>query len=595
MKHSLEFLQTKELLSYLTSKRKTQLSFIGILMIFGSFAEVASIGLVIPFLGALTTPEALYQSQFFSPIIDYFEINSPDQLLLPFTIFFIIAVISSGIIRGFLIYVTIRFSHDVGHDLGMNVYQRTLYQSYSYHANQNSSELINGVVLKVNTITGGVIQPLLVISSSILLMAGIVAALMFVDVVTSISAFCLFGLLYLVVIKLTHKQLRHNSGNVAHYSTQLIKSLQEGLGGIRDVLIDGSQDFFCKIYKDSDIPLRKALGDNTFIASSPRFIMEALGMTLIAILAYSLTLTSRGFEYVIPTLGALALGAQRLLPSMQQSYDAYSKLKGSQASLTDLLKILNQKLPSFVGQPPEEQMPFEKAIELQNLGFQYSIDTPMIFKNINLKITKGSTVGFIGETGCGKTTLLDIIMGLLYPTEGEILIDNKIIDESNRRPWQSNIAHVPQNVYLSDSSITDNIAFGISKDEIDYEKIKSVAKQAQISEIIESLKDGYETFVGEQGIKLSGGQRQRIGIARALYRDANVLIFDEATSSLDTVTEKFVMDSIGSLGKNLTILIIAHRLTTLKQCDYVVEVVSKSKLVKKNPLEVIKNEKNDIF
>ena len=240
-------------------------------------------------------------------------------------------------------------------------------------------------------------------------------------------------------------------------------------------------------------------------------------------------------------------------------------------------------------------MPFEKAIELQNLGFQYSIDTPMIFKNINLKITKGSTVGFIGETGCGKTTLLDIIMGLLYPTEGEILIDNKIIDETNRRPWQSNIAHVPQNVYLSDSSITDNIAFGISKDEIDYEKIKSVAKQAQISEIIESLKDGYDTFVGEQGIKLSGGQRQRIGIARALYRDANVLIFDEATSSLDTVTEKFVMDSIGSLGKNLTILIIAHRLTTLKQCDYVVEVVSKSKLVKKNPLEVIKNEKNDIF
>ena len=593
MRQSLEIRQTKKLLSYLSSKRKSQLGFISILMIIGSLAEVASIGLVIPFLGALTNPEALFGSPFFLPFIDHFGFISADQLLLPFTITFIFAVISSGLIRGFLVYATIRFSHAVGHDLGMNVYRRTLYQSYSYHANQNSSELINGVILKVNTITGGVILPLLVIASSILLMAGIVAALMFVDVITSISAFCIFGVLYIIVIKLTHRQLRHNSEDIAHYSTQLIKSLQEGLGGIRDVIIDGSQNFFCKIYKTSDLPLRKAHGNNTFIASSPRFIMEALGMTLIALLAYSLTLSSNGFETVIPTLGALALGAQRLLPSMQQSYDAFSKLKGAQASLTDVLKILNQNLPSFADQTQKEKMHFKKEIELKNLSFQYSINTPLIFENINLKITKGSKVGFIGETGCGKTTLLDIIMGLLDLKDGKMLIDEELIDENNIRLWQSNIAHVPQNVYLSDSSIIDNIAFGVPKDEIDFEKIKSVAEQAKISEIIASLNDGYETFVGEQGIKLSGGQRQRIGIARALYRDANVLIFDEATSALDNETEKVVMDSISSLGKDLTILIIAHRLSTLKHCDYVVELTSKKELLIKSPQEVIRNEKND--
>lgn len=594
MKNTLEINQTKKLLSYLSSKRKTQLGLISILMIIGSLSEVASIGLVIPFLGALTNPEALFDSIYLSQLIEYFGFTSPDQILLPFTLFFILAVLFSGLIRGFLVYSTIRFSHAVGHDLGMNVYRRTLYQSYSYHANQNSSELINGVILQVNTITGGVVQPLLIIASSILLMAGIVSALMFVDVVTSISAFFVFGFLYLIVIKLTHKQLRHNSNNVAHYSTQLIKSLQEGLGGIRDVLIDGSQNFFCKIYKASDLPLRKALGDNTFIASSPRFIMEAIGMTLIAFLAYSLTISNRGFENVIPTLGALALGAQRLLPSMQQSYDAYSKLKGSQASLRDVLKILNQKLPSYADSILEDRMQFEAQIELKNLSFHYSKNTPLIFDNINLKIKKGSKVGFIGETGCGKTTLLDIIMGLLTPSDGNIFIDGQAINENNIRSWQSNIAHVPQNVYLSDSSISDNIAFGTHKSEIDFEKIKSVSKQAKISEIINNLKDGYDTFVGEQGIKLSGGQRQRIGIARALYRDANVLIFDEATSALDNETEKVIMDSINSLGKDLTILIIAHRLTTLRQCDYVVELVNKNQLVIKNPLNVIKNEKNDL-
>jgi ATP-binding cassette, subfamily B, bacterial PglK len=595
MSESLEIRQTKELLSYLTSRRKKQLVLMIILMIIGSLAEVASIGLVIPFLGALTSPEALYQSQFFSPVVLFFEIDSPEQLLFPFTLMFIFTVVFAGAVRLILLYSLIRFSNVIGHDLGVSMYRRTLYQSYSVHSIQNSSEIINGIIIKANTVTGGVIKPLLLILSSIFLIVGIVIALLFVDVYTSLSALLGFALLYFLVIKLTHKKLRRNSGDIANYSTQQIKSLQEGLGGIRDVIIDGSQDFFTKIYKNSDLSLREALANNQFIAASPRYIMEALGMVLIALLAYSLRIGNSSFESVIPTLGALALGAQRLLPTMQILYDAYSSLKGAQASLTDVLRILSQKLPIFADSPKKEMMSFESEIELKNLSFQYSIETPLIFKNINLKIAKGSCVGFIGETGCGKSTLLDILMGLLYSTDGKMIIDNTELDESNRRSWQSNIAHVPQHVYLSDNSIIDNIAFGVPKEEINYEKIKLSAQKAQISEIIEGLRDGYQTFIGEQGIKLSGGQRQRLGIARAFYRDANVLIFDEATSALDNSTEKAVMDSISSLGKDLTVLIIAHRLTTLKQCDYVVEIMGKSKLVIKTPEEVIKGEKNDIF
>ena len=290
---SLEFRQSKDLISYLSNNRKRQLVIIAILMIIASLSEVASISLVIPFLGALTAPETIYQNQFFSPFIDYFNIESPEQLLLPFTIIFIIAVVSSATIRLLLLYVTVRFSHAAGHDLGANVYRKILYQSYSYHSNQNSSDVINGVVLKVNIITGGVIKPILTITSSVLLMVGIVGALIFIDIYTSLIAFASFALIYITVIRLTRNKIRDNSRNIANYSTLVIKSLQEGLGGIRDVLIDGTQNFFCKIYKNADIPMRKASGDNNIIAGSPRFIMEALGMTLIAILAYSLTINSK--------------------------------------------------------------------------------------------------------------------------------------------------------------------------------------------------------------------------------------------------------------------------------------------------------------
>jgi len=578
MKFSLEIRQTKELFLYLTSKRKVQLSLISILMIIGSLAEVVSIGLVIPFLGALTTPEALYQSQFFSPIIHYFGISSPEQLLLPFTLIFIAAVIFSGIIRLSLLYVVISFSHALGHDIGVNVYRRTLYQSYSYHSNQNSSEIINGIIIKVNTITGGVIQPLLLISTSIVLMVGIVTALMFVDIVTSMLAIFVFGLLYFGVIKLTHKKLRHNSRNIAHHSTQLLKSLQEGLGGIRDVLIDSTQNYFCKIYKNSDISLRKATGDNAFIAGSPRFIMEVIGMTLIALLAYSLTVSSRGFEYVIPTLGALALGAQRLLPTMQQLYDAYTKLKGSQASLTDVLNLLNRDLPSYIDLPSFEPLNIKKEIVLKNVNFRYSDDSPWVLNNINLRFKKGSRIGFAGETGSGKSTLLDILMGLLSPTEGELLVDDVAINRHNRHNWWRNIAHVPQSIYLSDNTIKENIAFGIDDDDIKFSNVKDAAKLAQIDNLIKEWTKGYQTSIGERGVRLSGGQRQRIGIARALYKNINVLVFDEATSSLDNKTENAVMESIENLDKNLTVFIIAHRLTTLKNCD-IIHVLEKGNIV----------------
>jgi ATP-binding cassette, subfamily B, bacterial PglK len=541
-------------------------------MIIASLAEIISIGAVLPFLGILTAPEQVYQHSLMQPVIQTLALTEPKQLILPLTILFIAAALLAGVIRLTLLYAMTRLSFATGADLSINIYRRTLYQEYEIHVSRNSSEVINGIITKTNTVIGGVISPTLNLISSIILLVGIMSALFAINPTIALSASIGFGLLYWMVIRFTKAHLKDNSKTIADQSTQMIKSLQEGLGGIRQVLIDGAQQLYCKLYRNADLPLRRASGNNSFISGSPRYAMEAIGMTLIAGLAYLMTQQEGGMATAIPVLGALALGAQRLLPTLQQAYASYSTIKGSKSSFEDVLKLLDQPLPEYADQPPPKPIPFAKEIKVNNLNFRYSEDSPWVLKNINLSLKKGSRIGFMGVTGSGKSTLLDIIMGLLPATEGELIIDNQTINNQNCRAWQSHIAHVPQNIYLSDSTIEENIAFGIEKELIDHQRVKKAAQQAQIAELIEGWKDGYQTFVGERGIRLSGGQRQRIGIARALYKQANVLIFDEATSALDNETEQAVMGAIEGLGEEITILIIAHRLTTLKECDQIIEI-----------------------
>ncbi len=541
-------------------------------MMIASLFEVVSIGAIIPFLGVLTAPEQVYQHQMTQPVIQLLQLTSPSQLLFPLTVVFISSALLAGIIRLFLLYVMTKMVHATGADLSVNIYRRTLYQNYTTHIARNSSEVINGIITKTNGVVGGVIEPILVMLSSIVLIIAIMIALLSIDIVIALISLFIFGLLYWCVIIYTRKTLQENSQCIAEQSTQMVKSLQEGLGGVRDVLIDGTQEFYCKLYRNADISLRKASATNAFIGGSPRFVMEAVGMALIASLAYTISLRENGIVTVIPVIGALALGAQRLLPALQQAYRAYSQIKGSYSSFIDVLNLLEQPLPEYSDQPQPKPIYFVKGIKLNNLNFRYTEDSPWILKNVNLSLKKGSRIGFIGVTGSGKSTLIDIVMGLLPPTEGVLIIDNQTINSRNRRAWQAHIAHVPQNIYLSDSTIEENIAFGIAKELIDHQRVKKAAQQAQIAELIEQWKDGYQTFVGERGVRLSGGQRQRIGIARALYKQANVLIFDEATSALDNETEQAVMDAIEDLGEEITILIIAHRLTTLKGCDKIIKL-----------------------
>lgn len=552
--------------------RKRALVVLLLVTIFTSIAELVSIGTLLPFLGALTEPEKIFSHKLAQPIIWALNLSRAEDLLLPITVLFICAAIISATARVILLWLQTRMGHAIGADLSIAIYERTLYQPYQTHLSRNSSQVIAGIAAKVNTVIYNILLPLLTLISSILLLTVLLVALIVIDPWVALLAFGGFGSVYFLITLVVRKHLSINSNTISKNNDLVIKALQEGLGGIRDVLIDGTQKTYCAIYRSADVSLRRAQAVNQVLSNTPRFIIEAIGISLIALLAYGLSSRAAGFAQAIPTLGALALGAQRLLPVMQQFYQSWSSLKSGRDSLNDVLELISQPMPEDLNESALRPIKFEGSIRLKNIDFRYPGHNLLALSNISLEIRKGARVGIVGKTGSGKSTLLDIIMGLLTPTSGTLEVDGTRITARNNRAWQAHIAHVPQVIFLADVSIAENIAFGVPVEKIDMHQVVRAAEKAQISQTIESWKEKYQTLVGERGVRLSGGQRQRIGIARALYKRADVIVFDEATSALDNATESEVMKSINAISDDVTVIIVAHRLSTLHSCDTVYEI-----------------------
>ena len=560
--------------SQLGSRRRIQFGALFLTMVLTSFAEVASIGAVIPFLGALTTPELVFEHKLALPLIRYLEVNEPDQLFLPLTIIFVIVALIAGLMRIVLLWAQTRYSHSIGADFSVQIYRLTLFQPYLTHLNRNSSELISGITTKVNTVAFQVILPLLNMISSFLILIAILTVLFFINPLAAFLSFFGFGFIYVSIMLLAKKRLAIDSRRISAEQIQVVKSLQEGLGGIRDVLLDGTQETFINNYKKSELPLRRAIANVHIISGSPRFGIEALGMAFIACIALFLSINNSQPDFVaaIPVLGALALGAQRLLPVLQLIYSSWTAFLGNERSLDDVLDLLTQPMPEYLTNPDKKLLKFKQDIKLNQIKFRYRENANLVLDGITLTIPKKSRLGIIGSTGCGKSTLLDIIMGLTNPTSGQILIDDTALTDSNRSGWQLHIAHVPQNIFRADCSIAENIAFGVKPDDIDLDRLHQVANLAKITDLVESFDEKFETLVGERGFRLSGGQRQRIGIARALYKKADVIVLDEATSALDNKTEKSIMETIESISEDITFIIVAHRITTLQNCTQIIEL-----------------------
>jgi ATP-binding cassette subfamily B protein len=560
---------------HISGRRRLQLFFVLLLIIVAAIAEMISIGAVLPFLSILIAPEKVYSSNFAKPLIHDLGLTYNNQLILVLTIFFCITAFFASFCRFAMLWASTRLSFGIGFDLGASAYRRALYQPYSFHISNNTSSVI-GAINKASNCVLSTILPALNLISSVIMLSAILLTLIFIDPQVAIIVFGGFGIIYTIIIKASHRSLFRQSQCVALQANQTTKFLQEGLGGIRDILIDGTQEVFCRLHASADLPARYAAGSNIIISFSPHYFIEALAIALIVAVSYFLSLQDGGLMVAIPMLGALALGAQKMMPMMQKIYSSWTDIKASQASLQDALILLDQPILGSQNQEASPTLRFDKSIFLDSIYFSYGIDAPKVLNDVTLKIEKGSKIGFIGKTGCGKSTLLDVVMGLLTPTQGKLLVDDVAIDSHNKSGWQKHIAHVPQSIFLADASIKENIAFGVPKNEIDMDKVVKSAKMAALAESIDSWGSGYETMVGERGVRMSGGQRQRIGIARAFYKAADVLIFDEATSALDRETEDFIMNSINELaaseGKGFTVLIIAHRLTTLKECDTIYEL-----------------------
>ncbi len=560
----------------LSSVRKRQFKILIPLMLVSAITEVMSLGALLPFLGLIADPDRLFESVHIQPLIAYFELTSPRQLLAPVTLMFLVAVILTGSVRLMLLWYITQFSFLAASDLSIEIYRRTLLQPYETHLNRNSSIVIAGVTTNTSYITHQVLMPVLNIITAFLVVTAILGLILIINPYVASLVFAAFGLIYLAVVLTTRARLKRNSVDVVTSTNAIFKNVQEGLASIRDILLDRTQAAHVQVYAKLDQRLRRAQASNQFLGLFPRYGVETLGLLLIVFTVYLMLQSDDSASSIVPLIGVLALGAQRLMPVMQQAYNGWSAINSEQSTLAQVIDLLDQPTEKFEVSNARAPLLFNDSIRLVGVSFAYK-SSNLILEDVNLNIKKGSCIGIIGDTGSGKSTLLDLLMGLIEPTKGSLVVDNQVIDSQNCSNWYKYVAHVPQSIFIADATIAENIAFGKNYDEINVHQLERAVLQAQLADVIANLPANYHTVVGERGLRLSGGQRQRLGIARALYKNAELIVFDEATSALDCDTESKVIKAITSefSGENtITKIMVAHRITTLRFCDNIIELKS---------------------
>lgn len=553
-------------------RRRVQVAGFVVLVAAGAVAEVVSLGLVIPFLAVLSDPAAIHGHTSVQPLLQWFGVADPGALLLPLTIVFCVAAVLAAGVRFGLVWAQTRLGERIGNDLGEEAFRRTLHQPYLVHVGRHSSEIVAALMSKTDTAIHFVLIPLFSLAGTAVTGVAIVAFMVWASPLLTLGAFGLLGGTYAVMVALNRPRIAAGGRRVTEGQTRIAQVVQEGLGGIREVLLGGLQPYFVRRFRAADRSLRHAIGTIAVLGHAPRHAVDALTVVMVGAVVFHAARAPGGLDAAIPTLGALALAIQRLLPMAQHAYFCWTAVQGGRASLDDLLALLEQPLPEPAADGNFPALAFARALEFRDVTFRYGDDGRDVLRQVSLTIPKGSRVGVVGETGSGKSTFLDLAMGLILPRTGAVLVDDVALTAGNARAWQKKVAHVPQHIFLADASIAANIAFGAEDDEIDMDRVRAAAQRAQLEATIRGLADGFATRVGERGVQLSGGQRQRIGIARALYRDAELLVLDEATSALDDETEDAVVAALEGIGRGVTVLTVAHRRRSLRGCDFVLEI-----------------------
>ena len=531
---------------------------------------MVSLGAIVKYMDVLSNPEKIFNDDNFDRLISFMSIDTTNELVLLVSLLLVLIIGASNLLRILTIKFQNSLSATISTRISTQVYNNTIRQPFDFHINRNTSELISSVMEDTRQLYLNIIMPIILLISNSFLIVAILIGLTITNWQLSSIGFCSIGIVYLVIYKFKNSVLRQNSKILVQSSQKQIKIVQESLGGIREVLIEKNQKFFQDKYLKADSEYRKATASNMFIGTTPRYIIETAAVVLVVCLA--LFLNQNGdFSQTIPLLSAIVFASNRILPLLQQQFIAISKIQGARTSLTRIVWSLNLPVPNHY-ERSEERLDLKKSLSFQNVWFRYKSSSGWILKDLCFEVKANTTVALVGSSGSGKSTIADLILGLLQAHKGAVLVDEQPLMGREVIQWQNSIAHVPQSIFLVDGTVAENIAFGMSEDRIDFERVVESAKLAKIDEFIQQLPQKYNCKVGERGSRLSGGQRQRIGIARALYKRASVIIFDEATSSLDSETEREVMESINELSNKITIILIAHRLSTIKNSDRIIEI-----------------------
>ena len=533
------------------------------------FLEVMGVASILPFMQLVAEPNAIEQSAWLTAIYDAGGFESNRSMLIYFGIAIILLIGVTNLFSIFTIWLQYKYSWGTAHGIGTRLLQTYLQKPYHYFLDKNSSELQTYIISEVNILIGGVIIPVIELSSRAFVSLVIFILLLMVDPKISLIMFGGLGGAYILIYLSRQGFLKRIGQHRIDMNVLRYKSLGELLTGIKTVMVYNKQTFFYERYEEASKEFCDVQPQYNLILAAPKYLLEFLAFGSILSVTIYLFISSGNIQSTLPRLSLYAVAGYRLLPALQKAFAAAAKFKHNYPILEKLYDDLIYSLKNENNlSASKSTLPFKQSIDLRGIRFLYKNADSTIIKNLNLSIPKGQTVAFVGSTGSGKTTLVDLIVGLHRPVDGTIKIDQQELRKSNIKAWQNNIAYVPQEVFLFDDSILNNIILGDKEEVIDFEFLKKVTQMADIYEFITNeLPAGFDTKIGERGVRFSGGQRQRLGLARALYRQPKVLVLDEATSALDSITEKGIIESLRSLPENLTTIIIAHRLSTVRHAD----------------------------
>ncbi|WP_298910940.1 ABC transporter ATP-binding protein [uncultured Psychrobacter sp.] len=572
----------KQLFSLLSDEQVRQFYILQVLVVIMAFTELLGIAAIAPFMALVGDISILEKSNVFAELYQLSGITDPMDFVFYTGLLVLVALSVSTLVSMFTIWKLSLYAARVGTEIADRLYAYYMQEDWQFHASGSSAQLTKQVSTEAIRVTNGIVQPLMQMNAKVVLATLISVSILIYNPIIAITGLFIFALAYFLLYKLVRKKLVSNGQLISQVSTERFRLMNEGFGGIKDVLLLNRSQDFVKRFEESGQVFARALGLNSGISQVPRYFMELIAFgTMIGLVLLLIKLHEGNLGAVLPILAVYALAAFKLLPALQQIYSSIAQIKGNlsafEAVKGDLERsVSSQKLITKEALPVRTDL--KQQITLSDIKFNYPGKSRPAVNGVTMTIPVNSVVGLVGSSGSGKSTLIDLLLGLLMPQSGYIYVDDNRITSENKRAWQDTLGFVPQSIFLSEGTIAENIAFGLPVADIDLKQVSKAIDLASLAELVLELPDGVNTKVGERGVQLSGGQRQRIGIARALYHEADVLVFDEATSALDGITEKVIMDAIHDFSGQKTIIMIAHRLKTVQKCD-IIYLMDQGKIV----------------